>query len=364
MDRAFVTERAVWAERRILASMRDARGAGKALGDADAVEARLGGTRLTKGQKEAVRTVLLSKDMLDRALPFDLAQRGVDRHELAVGHDARQQDGDRLAVLAAAGIDGDESAGANHVTALGRHGNVGDAAGHGSVSPAVARRAARRPRNAPGGSRPLSPVAAARRADSRGPTAAGGTNAVERLSGPRRGVRHCEDAADLQQGLADNGRVAMVGEVPVRVCLDEPRDSTEPGAAQALARERRIALLGTAGVASGLVAVAVDGQDGDRRRGLELFEALIELARMDEANRGRLGARFLEEAATSIDGLALLDGIEPAVTHGLTMAYVRADVEAPEALVERLNGQIGPLRESGRLRQAFEKQMGNAEAEA
>ena len=43
MDRAFVTERAVWAERRILASMRDARGAGKALGDADAVEARLGG---------------------------------------------------------------------------------------------------------------------------------------------------------------------------------------------------------------------------------------------------------------------------------------------------------------------------------
>ena len=57
----------------------------------------------------------------------------------------------------------------------------------------------------------------------------------------------------------------MVGEVPVRVCLDELCDSTEPGAAQALAQERRIALLGTAGVASGLVAVAVDGQDGDRR---------------------------------------------------------------------------------------------------
>ena len=141
----------------------------------------------------------------------------------------------------------------------------------------------------------------------------------------------------------------MVGEVPVRVCLDELRDSTETGAAQVLARERRIALLETAGVASGLVAVAVDGQDGDRRRSLELFEALIELARMDEASRGRLGARFLEEAATSIEGLALLDGIEPAVTHGLTMAYARAEVEAPEALVERLLGQIGPLRESGRL---------------
>ena len=83
-----------------------------------------------------------------------------------------------------------------------------------------------------------------------------------------------------------------------------------------------------------------------------------------QANRGRLGARFLEEAATSIDGLALLDGIEPAVTHGPTMAYARADVEAPEALVERLIGQIGPPRESGRLRQAFEKQMGYVEAEA
>ena len=46
---------------------------------------------------------------------------------------------------------------------------------------------------------------------------------------------------------------------------------------------------------------------------------------MDEANRGRLGARFLEAAATSIDGLALLDGIEPAVTHGLTMAYQPVD---------------------------------------
>ena len=156
----------------------------------------------------------------------------------------------------------------------------------------------------------------------------------------------------------------MVGEVPVRVCLDELRDSTEPGAVQAVAQERRIALLGTAGVASGVVAVPVDGQDGGRRRSLELFEALIELARIDEESRGRLGARFVEEAATSIEGLALLDGIAPAVTHGLTMAYARADVEAPEALVERLIGQIGPLREPGRLRQAYEKQMGNAEAEA
>ena len=62
MDRAFVTERAVRAERRIIASMRAGQGAGKALCDADAVEARLADSRLTRGQKEAVRTVLLSDD--------------------------------------------------------------------------------------------------------------------------------------------------------------------------------------------------------------------------------------------------------------------------------------------------------------
>ena len=64
MDRAFVTEAAVRAERRILDLMRDGRGAGKRLGDAGAVEERLAGSRLTPGQREAVRTVLLSEDVV------------------------------------------------------------------------------------------------------------------------------------------------------------------------------------------------------------------------------------------------------------------------------------------------------------
>ncbi len=62
MDRAFVTERALRTERRVLAFMRAARGEGKALAAEDAVEARLAASRLTRGQKEAVRTVLLSDD--------------------------------------------------------------------------------------------------------------------------------------------------------------------------------------------------------------------------------------------------------------------------------------------------------------
>ena len=64
MDRAFVTDRAVKAERRVLASMRAGRGKRSALAGADAVEARLGASRLTRGQREAVHTVLLSNDLV------------------------------------------------------------------------------------------------------------------------------------------------------------------------------------------------------------------------------------------------------------------------------------------------------------
>ena len=64
IDRAFVTDRAVKAERQVLASMRAGRGTGTALAGADAVEARLEASRLTRGQREAVRTVLLSNDLV------------------------------------------------------------------------------------------------------------------------------------------------------------------------------------------------------------------------------------------------------------------------------------------------------------
>ena len=64
MDRAFVTDRAVKAERRVLAAMRAGRGKGKALANGETVERRLDGTRLTRGQKEAVRAVLLADDLV------------------------------------------------------------------------------------------------------------------------------------------------------------------------------------------------------------------------------------------------------------------------------------------------------------
>ena len=64
MDRAFVTDRAVKAERRVLASMRAGRGKGMALANGEMVEKRLEPSRLTRGQREAVRTVLLSNDLV------------------------------------------------------------------------------------------------------------------------------------------------------------------------------------------------------------------------------------------------------------------------------------------------------------
>ena len=64
MDRAFVTQWAVKAERGVLAAMRAGRGQGMALAEEETVGKRLDGSRLTDGQKEAVRTVLLSDDLV------------------------------------------------------------------------------------------------------------------------------------------------------------------------------------------------------------------------------------------------------------------------------------------------------------
>ena len=63
-DRAFVTDRAVKTERRMLASMRAARGKGEAEAHADTVAARLRESGLTSGQRQAVRTILLSRDRI------------------------------------------------------------------------------------------------------------------------------------------------------------------------------------------------------------------------------------------------------------------------------------------------------------
>ena len=61
-DRAFVTDRALRAERGNIAWMREGMGAGRPVADAAAVERELAAGSLTEGQREAVRTILLSRE--------------------------------------------------------------------------------------------------------------------------------------------------------------------------------------------------------------------------------------------------------------------------------------------------------------
>ena len=62
--RSFVTDGALRSEREILARMRDGMGAARALAPEERVSERLGQTVLTEGQREAVRTILLSRDRI------------------------------------------------------------------------------------------------------------------------------------------------------------------------------------------------------------------------------------------------------------------------------------------------------------
>ena len=150
----------------------------------DAVEQGLAGRdrRLDQGHAGRERR----PDEFDRARPLDVDERGVNRHDLVSGHDPRQQDRHRLAVLAAAGRDRHESAGPDHVPALGGKADVGVVGGHGSVSRLAARETALWPPDSPGRCWPL-PLGGA------GPAcpAAKATNAGRPASGRRRGVRNC-----------------------------------------------------------------------------------------------------------------------------------------------------------------------------
>ena len=124
------------------------------------------------------------------------------------------------------------------------------------------------------------------------------------------------------------------------------RGSDEVGAARKMAQERRTVLLGREGIASGLVAVALDADDGDRAAGLALFRALIREAGEDRENRGSLGGPFLEEAAGSIEALVAREDLDADAALELTDAYARGEVEAPEALVAWLMARLDALARS------------------
>ena len=135
----------------------------------------------------------------------------------------------------------------------------------------------------------------------------------------------------------------------IRACLDEMRESEEMAAAGAVAGAHRSPLLGTEGVAAVLAGYAIGEHGADRDRSLELFEALIGAALQDQKGDGRLGARFLDEAARTIRLLAGTDRLDAPATHDLARAYARAGAEAPPELVQCLAGHMAELRKAGTL---------------
>ena len=135
----------------------------------------------------------------------------------------------------------------------------------------------------------------------------------------------------------------------IRACLDEMRDSDGIAGAGEVAEAYRSPLLGTEGVAAVLGGYAIGAHGADRDRSLGLFEALIGAALQDQKGGGRLGARFLDEAARTIRLLAGTDRLDAPATHDLARAYARAGAEAPPELVQCLARHMAELRKAGTL---------------
>ena len=135
----------------------------------------------------------------------------------------------------------------------------------------------------------------------------------------------------------------------VRVCLDEMSERDGSAVAGDVAETHRVALLGTTGVAAVLFGYALNVLDSDRNHALELFEALLRAALQDEEGGGRVGARFLDEAARTMRLLVGRVSLEAPPAHDLARAYARGGAEAPPELVQRLIELMDELTESGRL---------------
>ena len=149
-------------------------------------------------------------------------------------------------------------------------------------------------------------------------------------------------------GLEGNG-VARGPEELVRACLEEMRERDGLAVAGDVAVAHGVALIGTVGTAAVLIGIALAAQDSDRDDALELLEALIRAALQDEDGGARIGARFLGEAARAMRLPAVLERLDPPVTHDLARAYARTGAPAPPKLVQHLIGQMDELTKAGRL---------------
>ena len=134
----------------------------------------------------------------------------------------------------------------------------------------------------------------------------------------------------------------------IQACLAELDASDGMRELWHAAKARDTALLGTPGVPSALIVAMLDDALTDRRRHIQLFEVLIGQARLDVRRRGRLGQRFLKNAATDIEAMIIGSVLDHDTADDLALAYARARVRPPEGLVALIVPQVTALADSGR----------------
>ncbi len=127
----------------------------------------------------------------------------------------------------------------------------------------------------------------------------------------------------------------------LQACLDELDGVDDFLDRRELAAQRAPVLLGRPGIASKLAARIARTGDSERNAPLDLFGVLVEQAQLDAENRGRFGEPFLTEARAAIDTLAASGDLPDHAALGLTRAFVRAGLEAPECLFPIFAGEPG-----------------------
>ena len=140
----------------------------------------------------------------------------------------------------------------------------------------------------------------------------------------------------------------------LRLLFADLESADHAGTLTAMVEERRPLLLGTPGVAAALTS---DGEMDEERR-LAVFSLVLDAARLDMENRGRLGKRFLAEAADAIAALSEAGSLDPEIRASLLQAYASAGVEAPEILVPAVQAsapaKVGPEGLPDHLHQQIE----------
>lgn len=142
----------------------------------------------------------------------------------------------------------------------------------------------------------------------------------------------------------------MSDNAKVRAWLHELGNADGPDAVRELARDFGPVLLATPGLALALVV----GGEAEAARRLLLFQFLVDDARRDVENRGRLGEGFLAEARGAIEGMAMAGALDRDTAMALARAYAAAGLDAPECLAAFILDDAADMAETAAFADDFD----------